>query len=390
MSQQHASVQASGSSKHPRISAPAADRTRDRALWASGRLDRSALLRLQRLVGNRTVSRLVQTNEPSAPVHVQRLFGRNMRARIKANEYANLDAIVEKAESGNATPEELNKAMQKVERYKQAAAKMKGVDVAERLDTLRVLGDDLAIALDRLRVRDSRSKAKDTYLGEARSGGMKALTESAEGYFKKGRAPRLAATEHGLDQAESGALSAYTANEFQYINPATAFDKPWMQSQEKTKMMKGTEKERFEEGSLHGAMMMEAMAKLPVWTGEGFRGERLTPTQFEEQYTEDGSTVTAKQSTQVKAQFWSVSTDRSTAESFATNASIPEATISMLYIIKVGNARDLQAFSLNPDEDEVLCPAGSKVTVTKVEKQRSGSKGQPAATAWYHVYLSQT
>ena len=62
----------------------------------------------------------------------------------------------------------------------------------------------------------------------------------------------------------------------------------------------------------------------------------------------------------------------------------------MLYIIKVGNARDLQAFSLNPDEDEVLCPAGSKVTVTKVEKQRSGSKGQPAATAWYHVYLSQT
>ena len=201
-------------------------------------------------------------------------------------------AVVEKAESGKGTLEVLNKAMQKVERYKQAAAKMKGVDVAERLDTLRVLGDDLAIALDRLRVRDSRSKAKDTYLGEARSGGMKALTESAEGYFKKGRAPRLAATEHGLDQAESGALSAYTANEFQYINPATAFDKPWMQSQEKTKMMKGTEKERFEEGSLHGAMMMEAMAKLPVWTGEGFRGERLTPTQFEEQYTEDGSTVT--------------------------------------------------------------------------------------------------
>ena len=163
-----------------------------------------------------------------------------------------------------------------------------------------------------------------------------------------------------------------------------------MDTQAKTHSLKGSEKDRFEEGSLHSAMMMEAMAKLPVWEGEGYRGERLTPAKFAEQYEEEGSTVTPRQATQVKAAFWSVSTDRSVAEGYAKEGATPDQTVSVLYFIAVGNARDLQAFSTSSQEDEVLCPAGSKVTVTRIEKKVKGEPGSPPATAWYHIYLNQT
>jgi hypothetical protein len=389
-----------------------------RATAAPGSLKGEDVLQLQRLVGNRAVTQLVgggvtaqrsasirhdlagdprgqrqtvnASSRPGAGLQVQRVFGRNMRQRIRANDFSNLQEIAKKGEKGDATRPELEKAIRKVERYKKAARKMKGIDVAPRLDTLRMLGDDLGLAIDRFRVGETQKQAKGIYLEEARRGGLKALTKSSEGYFREGLVPRLAATEHGLDQSESASLSAYTANDYEYINPAAAYNKPWMQSQQEARMLKGTEKERFEEGGLHAAMMMSAMAKLPVWKGKGYRGERLSPTKFAEQYSEENGTVTAKEPTQVKAAFWSVSTDEDVARGFTQTSSQKDNTVSVFYIIDVGNARDVQGFSQNANEEEVLCPAGSKVTVSKIEKLDKGPAGFPVATAWYNVYLSQS
>ena len=62
--------------------------------------------------------------------------------------------------------------------------------------------------------------------------------------------------------------------------------------------------------------------------------------------------------------------------------------IDVLYLIDVTNARDIHKFS-SLAEGEVLCPAGSIVTVTKVEKRDTGDEGKPPAIAWYEVQLKQ-
>jgi hypothetical protein len=320
---------------------------------------------------------------------VQRIFGFNRKKHIKSNSFPNLEPIIAKARAGLATEAELKKAQAKIESYKVTAAKTKGDKAMESMETLREYGDDIGIALDKLSVGASQKQAKDTYLKDASSGGMKALTSSGA-WFKPGGGPSLKGREHGLDQAESAALTTYSGNDFRYINPAVANDKSWMETQKNAHALKGTKKELSEEGSLHSAMMMSAMAKLPVWKGTGYRGERLTAAKFAEQYVESGDTVTAREATQTKAAFWSVSTDRSVAEDFAKEGVRDDQTISVLYFINVTNARNLQGFSTSDDEAEVLCPAGSKVTVTRIEKQKKGTIGRPNATAWYHVYLTQS
>ncbi len=330
----------------------------------------------------------------SEALPVQRLFNAGARKHLKRNTYPKIEQVVALAQQGAATEKQILTALKDVRRHEKEATKMKDQAAgADCLDTLRVLGDELGIARDRLSVASAQQQAKNIYVEEARSGGLKALSQGSQGTFGAGAAnTERAADAHGLDFGEAAALTTYTADDYRYINPAAAFNKGWMQKQMQQEGQQGTERDRFEEGGLHSAMMMQAFAKLPVWQGPGFRGERMSPTDFAQRFDEhaDG-TVTARNPTEVKSAFWSVSTKRAVGQQFANGMqSGSDQTVSILYVIDVTDARDLKQFSAAAAEAEVLCPAGSNVTVTKVVKQPTGKPGNPAATAWYEVHLKQS
>ena len=70
-----------------------------------------------------------------------------------------------------------------------------------------------------------------------------------------------AARKYGLNEAEILALRTYTAEDYTYINPATANAPGWLLSQNPAVT---DPKNLAAEGSLHAGVMMEALSKLPV------------------------------------------------------------------------------------------------------------------------------
>jgi hypothetical protein len=252
----------------------------------------------------------------------------------------------------------------------------------------------------RQQMEATRREAKGIYLQEGRTGGLKALSPGNAFFQNPIQDPGVGVAQD-LDSAEIAALSTYTADDYKYINPAAAFNKGWLGAQTTDPNtgtnkagQKGTERERLEEGGLHTGMVMSAFAKLPVWNGDGFRGERLTPDEFAAQYNvaAQSGAVTAKTATTTREAFWSVSTQRSVAEGFAGGGTDTAAdkTVAILYLIKISNARDIAQFSRFP-EAEVLCPPGSKYSITNVDPKTSEvGTGTPAATAYYEVTIKQT
>lgn len=324
------------------------------------------------------------------PVTIQRLFGNNRKKRIKKNAYPKIEAVVAKAQQGAATTAELIEAQVAVRRHLATASKMQDSDDA--LSTLRYLADELSFGIDRLSANASKQQAMGVYANDARSGGMKALSQNSGMYFADNWQHPKAGKDAGLSSAEMAAITTYTADDYKYINPAAANSMGWLTSQMGKPMQRGNEKERMQEGALHTGVIMEAFAKLPVWQGAGFRGERLTPEQFAAQFTDDGTNVTAKQPDQTKSAFWSISIQESVSQTFANGlgSASDQHTVSVMYYIDVTNARDVQQFSAMKHEKEVLAPAGSKFRISRVEKVDNGPVGAPAATAWYKVHMTQT
>jgi hypothetical protein len=230
----------------------------------------------------------------------------------------------------------------------------------------------------------------------------------------------------GLTDAEAMAIVTFTASNYRYINPATANQKDrddrdidWMDNQyehpslakmtpdEKKKakeefqrdkldskdpkhLAKRKEKldfqrERYEEGTLHAAMMLEAFKKLEAHTANLYRGSRMNDADFKREYG-------IGKETGLEA-FTSLSTSEKVAIGFANGTSSEkpppaDATISVLAVAKVYNARDIKALSLVKTENELILAPGTKLKVTKIEK-RSGAPGTPPATAWYTVHLEE-
>jgi hypothetical protein len=322
-----------------------------------------------------------------------------MKKRVKTGSYPKIEAVLERAQRDAATQPEIVKALKEVARHKKSAARMTGKGVAEGRAALWELGDELGLALDRAKVAISRQEAKEVYgaAGGSKSGPkgverFKALTREAKPYFRGGVAGGKVGDLYGVGAGESAALSTYTAADFRYINPAASFNEEWMKSNaaEYPEDMLGTHHDRVTEGGVHTAMMMEALGKLPVWRGIGYRGERMNQTRFDERFVKVGTSVTARQASIVEPNFYSVSMSVSTAKGFAGHSKDKTATISVLYLIKVGNARDVMSFSNASSEQEVLCPAGSTLTIESVEEMEAGPEGsKPMATAWYVVHLKQ-
>ena len=197
-----------------------------------------------------------------------------------------------------------------------------------------------------------------------------------------GAKSKAVVTANDLSAAEVAAIRVFSLSDYKYINPAVANDRAWMlrnypmaDDRELT--------ERMQEGSAHAAVMLDGLAKLPPWSGQAFRGERMTQERFGERYVGE-KTIRFPS-------FASLATDRTVAEKFAKgNDETPaDATVSVVVTLDVTYARNIGKLSVYRNEKEVLVMPGAEFEVVDRKKLKAGKKGSPRATAWYEVRLRQ-
>jgi hypothetical protein len=150
-----------------------------------------------------------------------------------------------------------------------------------------------------------------------------------------------------------------------------------------------SKEQKYEQGSLHAAFALAALKKLPAQAATTYRGMRMTPVAFEKLYKR-GVVIT-------EDAFSSQTTDRATAEGFANgDGTVPiksDQTVYVLVTIQVFEARDIQAISVHEAEQELLLLPGTMYRVDRIEDVANGPVGRntaPPATAWKHVYMTQT
>lgn len=211
------------------------------------------------------------------------------------------------------------------------------------------------------------------------------------------------AREYGLTEAEVLALRTYTANDYTYINPATANDRTWMAQQNPLAMdpsvLDGSPAAKrrpematlMEEGSLHTGVAMAGLNKLPVMQGDVWRGARMSQEELDGRY--GGTTFTFKTIT-------SSACDRKPAQTFADGFSPtpprPDQTIAVMVKLYVNNARDMRLFSIyGAGEEEWVVLPGATFNIVSVEDEKDPKFRKPGikvapATAWKVVTMKQT
>ena len=219
--------------------------------------------------------------------------------------------------------------------------------------------------------------------------------------------------KYGLTHAEIVAVRAYTAANYEYINPATENNRrggghdrepgedeksvAWMKAQNKKKDANGAVVDldpaeleaHFAEGSLHAGVLMMALSKLEDKKGKLFRGERLTPREFQENYV-------SKKVYKINT-FKSNSQKEDAAAVFARGTSSTGAakTVSVMCVLEVTTAKDIKDLSLYANEAEWLLMPGATFTVgtpikESLDKYGDPPPGAPPATECYTVHLKQT
>jgi hypothetical protein len=208
--------------------------------------------------------------------------------------------------------------------------------------------------------------------------------------------------QYDLSEAEVLAVKVYTAQDYFYINPATANSRDYMvarnfpnanshdeniqaAAQSYLSSAEGQKelKQLFEEGSLHGSMIVAALKKLPPQQGTCYRGERLTPAAFQEKY---GDPTNRRLPQTTLLNLTSISREHRVAQGFADGKDCvdPNKTISVLHAVKVKAGRDVAELSLLAGENElILLPGAKLVTDTVEELQLPTDKdklGKPPAT----------
>jgi len=219
-------------------------------------------------------------------------------------------------------------------------------------------------------------------------------------------------TRYGLTHAEIVAIRAYTAANYEYINTATENNRrggghdrqpgeekslDWMKAQNKKQDSNGAAidldpaelEAHFAEGSLHAGVLMMALNKLEDKKGQLFRGERLTPKEFQENYV-------SKKVYKINT-FKSNSQEEDAAAVFARGNSSTGATktVSVMCVLDVTTAKDIKDLSLYAREAEWLLMPGATFTVgtpikEPLDKYGDPPPGAPPATECYTVHLKQT
>ena len=228
---------------------------------------------------------------------------------------------------------------------------------------------------------------------------------------------------YGLTDAEVLAVKMFTAGNFEYINPATANKESWMKGQmtpphesedskESGAEQKAEElletapdaywttddglshlKQLFQEGSLHGAVAIKALHKLPPKEGTCYRGARLTVAEFAEKFGVDGE----KRPTDKLESLTSISTVPAVAERFANSHKRRDKTVCVITEVEVKTARDIGDLSLkgrdigSEGEGEWLLFPGTFLRTVEVNvlQSRDLPRGNPPATKWVHVKAEQ-
>ncbi len=194
--------------------------------------------------------------------------------------------------------------------------------------------------------------------------GMGAAEKASIGQYSNAEASLMSA--HGVTGAEIAAIKTFTASDYQYINPATANSESWLTSNRKQFHLSAKLGDRTfsQEGSLHTAIAMQGLTKMPAWTKPAYRGERCTPTQFGEKYSVGkefsyNSFASSAQEERVALNF---------AHGLADSPPSLDKSVAVLAVLEETGGRDISSISMVQGEKEVLLLPGSKFVVKKVEE----------------------
>jgi hypothetical protein len=238
-------------------------------------------------------------------------------------------------------------------------------------------------------------------------------------------------TRYGLTEAEVLAVKMFTVGNYEYINPATANKESWMKGQmfpkekfqdeeesesdeeseplseiEVSRLLEAKSngywaskegqshlKQLFQEGSLHGALAIKALQKLPPQEGTCYRGARITEKEFVDKYGVDGQ----ERPTEKLESLTSVSTVEAVAEGFAKSHKRSDKTVAVYTEVKVKTARDIGDLSLKGRDlhgegegEWVLFPGTFLRTVdVTVIRNPDPPPGNPPATKLVFVKAEQ-
>jgi hypothetical protein len=146
-------------------------------------------------------------------------------------------------------------------------------------------------------------------------------------------------------------------------------------------------KRLFEDGSLHGALAISAMRKLPPLAGTCFRGTRLTEEMFARTY---GDAIAPKPPpAQTVRRLTSVATQEGPARLFANgqDCDSEKKTVSVFTYLTLKTGRDIGDLSiLGRLENEWLLLPGTVLVTDSVELLPNGNSGAPPATKWVVVH----
>lgn len=392
-------------------------------------------------MGNAAVCQLMSPTVQREPMLDQRddVAGDPVLAEIRdlAVEYPRVKAI----------PAERSRVLEELDvlctEWVNAHARSKNPEeIAHRQKIMKILD-----SIPNLRRELSQKDAEDRYLRDMQSSKkspsptpFEAMSSSAK--MQKGQAPKRAAKvikDAGLSPAEAAAIVTYSAADYKYINPSVTNSSSWLNAQQGAEGLEGMSAlladkgavkkksggERFksavrkrlglstkppassatsmpggaktvrEEGSLHAAMSIKGLKKLPAVTKDTYRGTRISDAKFASDFSV-GKVFTFNA-------LGSSSWDQSIAINFShglsgDNKPTPDQNVAVLTVISNSGGRDISDLSMVPDEKEVLILPGSAFVTKSIEQvdgnalykdqiTRLTSSGDPVPTRWYVVRM---
>lgn len=309
---------------------------------------------------------------------------------------------------------------------KMGSSKSKVLQAEARIKQLEHIVADTQLILDHQLVRQSKEAAAKIYMQAGRNSlggqdkddptvpGFKHLSTRA-GFVEASSGGALdtrrqAAKDMGLSDSDWAAIVTFTDFDYKYINPATANSRSWMQASMKDpiddpnakpgdltklkvklraagKTLHQHEAEREQnlktmstEGALHTAFAVQGLQKLPEYSGQVFRGERISQAEFDAWFKIGGRekpidagdarlggkpgyhtqrTMRSTRSHFVKGTMWSTSKKRDVADGFSFDGDAVSRPIRVIYDIQSIAGRYTAPFSQIAAEEEVTTLPGA-------------------------------
>lgn len=217
------------------------------------------------------------------------------------------------------------------------------------------------------------------------------------GHTERSRS-RAAAQTMGLSPAELAAIQTFSAQDYRYINPATANDPAWLAAnysdlvddpktleewaelQDQLAAAGHTLDQRLadrrkdltalrEEGGLHTGIALTGLQKMPVWKGVAYRGEAIDEKRFYPRFVKNGDGFRPRNPTFTWKTITSISKDEHRAKGFK---SMGHGSYRVLWKFEVINGRDIEGLSINRTEREVALLPGAEFAYGEIKVVRAG------------------